>query len=247
MQEEWRDIKGYEGSYQVSSLGKIKGLDRTIKTKGGTRRVFERIKSTHVMKIGYVGVNLSLNGKTKLHYVHRVIAQAFIPNPDDKAQVNHKDFDRQNNSILNLEWATQAENSLHAWTKKERVVSDVCACIGEDKPNSVLTNDQAKEIVRLLHAGLGPKEIAEKLNINAMAIYKISQGENWKHLGLDKSKCRNFRKRLSDKEVAIIRELYHQNDNKIGKRFFTAERLACYFSVGKTTIFNVIHGKNYPL
>lgn len=247
MAEIWKDIDGYEGSYQVSNLGRVRSLTRTVKTRGGTRQIEAREKVVHKMKIGYVGVNLSLSGKNKLFYVHRLVAQAFIDNPTGKPQVNHKDFNRENNNVDNLEWVTYAENNKHAWGKRGREPSKLCTCVGEEKPNSVLTNEQAKEVVRLLHDGVSPKKISEKLGASIKAIYKISQGKNWKHLGLNLSKCRDFKKRLSDEQVAEIRKMYKEVCPHSGRKLYSAPRLAPMFNVGKTTIYNVIHGKNYPL
>lgn len=95
--EIWKDIEGYEG-YKVSSLGRVKSF-----------RVVERVLSPWNMK-GYSMVSLRKNNKTIHQLVHRLVAKAFILNPENKPFVNHKDFGTSNNSIKNLEWATPAEN-----------------------------------------------------------------------------------------------------------------------------------------
>jgi hypothetical protein len=109
--EIWKDVVGYEGIYEVSNYGKVKRLETLVKNKNGYRLVKEKILKipSHI----YQSVFLS-NGKIKQHYVHRLVATAFIPNPLNKEQVNHKDGNKLNNNLSNLEWVTKAENQLHA-------------------------------------------------------------------------------------------------------------------------------------
>lgn len=114
--EEWRDIKGYEGIYQVSNLGRVRSLDRFVRTHerfGGTRLVKGKIKSLPLL-VGYPTVNLDKDYKHKVEYVHRLVAEAFIPNPENKPEVNHKDANKTNNNAENLEWVTHLENVQHS-------------------------------------------------------------------------------------------------------------------------------------
>ena len=110
--EIFKDIKGYEGLYQVSNYGRVKSLYRIqIMPTGGKRIIEERILKTIKNKKGYIGVHLSKNNKDKTVYIHRLVAQAFIPNPNNYPQVNHKDEDKTNNHVDNLEWCTAKYNS----------------------------------------------------------------------------------------------------------------------------------------
>ena len=102
MKEIWKDIKGYEGLYQISNYGEVKSLEK----KAGFSTRKEKILKQHLDKDGYVKVYLCKNNKVKFLSVHRLIAEAFIPNPNNFPQINHKDENKQNNKIENLEWCT---------------------------------------------------------------------------------------------------------------------------------------------
>lgn len=111
MTEEWRDIKGYEGSYQVSNLGRVRSLDRYIPSRGYYRkgRIIQPFDNKE-----YNNTNLNLDRKTKTFCTHRLVAEVFIPNPDNKPCINHIDGNKRNNVVSNLEWVTHKENTQHA-------------------------------------------------------------------------------------------------------------------------------------
>lgn len=103
MEEIWRDIEGYEKLYQVSNFGNVRSLPRNTK-KG---RVLKHTR----YKNGYLYLNLCKDGKSKHYYIHRLVAQAFLPNPDNLPQVNHRDENPSNNRVDNLEWCTSKYNN----------------------------------------------------------------------------------------------------------------------------------------
>ena len=113
--EEWRDITGYEGLYQVSNLGRVRSLDRYVNSGYNTKRFSKgKILSFLLQKNGYAKVMLSKENTVKNADLHRLVAETFIANPNNKTTVNHKDGNKENNKIDNLEWATQKENNNHA-------------------------------------------------------------------------------------------------------------------------------------
>lgn len=118
--EIWKDIPGYEGLYQASSLGRIKSLARnTHYTRKSTNVV--RPKTEKIVRLGdggnngYLKVSLCKKADINQIRVHRVIAITFLPNPENKPQINHLDGDKKNNHLSNLEWCTMAENMRHAF------------------------------------------------------------------------------------------------------------------------------------
>ncbi len=110
--ETWKDIEDFEG-YQISNLGRVKSLNYHR-----TKR--ERILQQNINKVGYCVVHLCKNGKCHTFAVHRLVAIAFIANPNEKPQVNHLDECKTNNCVENLEWATAKENTNYG-TRNERV------------------------------------------------------------------------------------------------------------------------------
>lgn len=115
--EEWKEIPGYQGLYEISNLGRVKSLERTIVyppskfyPNGRTRVLKEKFLTPCVDGKGYQFVQLFINGKFRSKKVHRLVAEAFIPNINNFEQVNHKDENKKNNSVDNLEWCTLIYN-----------------------------------------------------------------------------------------------------------------------------------------
>lgn len=131
MTEIWKDVKGYEGLYQVSNCGRIKSLPK--KRANGTNFYIQKeiIMSQQIKNKRYYGVCLVKDGICKNHLVHRLVAEAFLENPNLYDQVNHKDCNKLNNNVDNLEWCNQQMNLRHAFengllTKRKRSVN--CDC-----------------------------------------------------------------------------------------------------------------------
>lgn len=114
MQEKeiWKDIQGYEGLYQVSNLGNVKNK---IQPYLKQEKIYKKFSNSN----GYLFVGLRKDKKRKFKYIHRLVAEAFIPNPNNLPQINHKDENKQNNCVNNLEWCTNKYNQNYG-TIKER-------------------------------------------------------------------------------------------------------------------------------
>lgn len=111
MNEIWKDIAGFEGVYQVSNKGNVRSLDRYVQCADSVRHYKGRLMKQDKKKNGYLQVNLKRQAVNKQFLIHRLVAVAFLPNPDGLATVNHKDENKENNSVDNLEWCSQSYNN----------------------------------------------------------------------------------------------------------------------------------------
>jgi hypothetical protein len=163
--EVWKEIKGYEGLYKISNKGNIYGIK------------FKKIKIATVGKRGYYVINLYKNGKGKTIPIHRLLAINFIPNPKKKATVNHIDGNKLNNDLLNLEWSTYLENNTHALKEGLRKPT-----IGENKTNSILTEQQVRIIKYANKFGTRQTDLAKIFNIGRSTSNSICTNVTWKHV-----------------------------------------------------------------
>jgi hypothetical protein len=118
LEEIWKDIRGYEGLYQVSDLGRVRRGNKLLHLNTNT--------------YGYKHITLCKNNVPKTVVVHRLVADAFIENPQSKPQINHKDGNKENNTVANLEWVTQGDNNRHAIKTKLRKARKILLVDGED-------------------------------------------------------------------------------------------------------------------
>jgi hypothetical protein len=159
MREILLDVKNYEGLYVVSNFGKVYSVARNAMMK------LEKIKG------GYERVTLCKNGKTQRFLVHRLVANHFIPNPNNKPCVHHKDHTPNNNSSKNLEWVTYFENEEHNSKDGTRVLDGY-----------KLTHDDVRELRRLKDAGVKNSVLAEKYGINERNVRRIHKRDTYKEV-----------------------------------------------------------------
>ena len=119
--EIWRDIKGFEGLYQVSNLGRVRTVShKVLMTDGRVYTVNEKILTGDKSNNGYLAVHLWYKGKSKHLYIHRLVAETFIPNPNNLPCINHKDEDKTKNCVDNLEWCSYEYNANYG-TRTQRI------------------------------------------------------------------------------------------------------------------------------
>lgn len=176
--EEWKSIEGHEGLYEVSNFGRVKSLKRIVKNSGihdsAIRK--EKILKNSVTKRGYLSVTLCYRTLRKTKLTHRLVALAFIPNPENKPEVNHKDSDRTNSHFKNLEWCTSLENSEHCTNYgygKNRALNS---------SQSKVTPEIVKEIRKLYSDGLTQKEISYRFKISRSTVGSIVTFKSWKYI-----------------------------------------------------------------
>lgn len=167
MAERWKPIPGYEGKYGVSNRGRVKSLARMRDCNGGLAFMPERIRKQDYAK-GYFQLSLLKNAKKRIWKIARLVALAFLPNPENKPQVNHKDGNKRNNRLSNLEWATRSENMKHAYQNGlERALA------GEENGASVLTNEKATRIREWYADGFSQSKIAEKFGVDQVTVSRV--------------------------------------------------------------------------
>ena len=165
MKEQWKIIDGYS-DYQISTNGRVNSM----------KHFNCKILKQHKNWGGYYNIGLRENGKRKTIDIHRLVAIAFIPNLNNKPEVNHKDGNRENNRVENLEWVTKSENEKHAYKIGSKTQK------GIKNTNSKLTENEVLIIHGLYLGGLKQIEIAVLFNLTRDSIYKIIHGHSWKCL-----------------------------------------------------------------
>lgn len=174
--EIWRDIPGFEGSYQVSSLGRVKSLARTIARVGGKgdMHLKEKFLKVHPNSDNYPIVGMNLNGKRFSDAVHRLVLLAFVGPRPPGMEARHLNGKRGDPRLINLEYGTPKQN---ASDKREH---GTLAC-GSRSGMSKLTSEQVEEIRDLLSEGYSQSAVAAKFGVTQPAICHINTGHTWHH------------------------------------------------------------------
>lgn len=177
--EVWQSVKGYEGIYEVSTYGRVKSLTRKIRSRYGCQRVVKGKVLYRKPRKNYIQVELCKKGVRTQYLIHRLVANAFLPNPENKPQVNHKDGDKSNNNLQNLEWVTQSENQKHAI--RTGLAKAPCYT-GEKSPVSKLKEIDVLMIRSLRDCSFSFEDIAERFNIHPTHASAIYHKKTWKHI-----------------------------------------------------------------
>lgn len=197
MEEAWNPIKGFEGLYEISNMGRVKSLGRDIIRKDGTRKVFSPkiLKSYSGNSINHQKVDLrTIDNKRRVKFVHRLVAESFIPNPENKPFIDHIDTNPLNNRVDNLRWVTASENSNNPLSvKKSKYASDKHGLIlrnkikeafdkglkapvrkGMNRPRPVVAMDERGNAVNKYPSAA---EAARAFNLHNDAIARVCRGD----------------------------------------------------------------------
>lgn len=177
MQEIWKPVPGYEGRYLVSNHGRVRSLGRWVRNGLSSRRwVAPMVLSPHLRSNGYLDIGLRIDNNSKFHFVHRLIAEVFIPNPGNLPEVNHLDGNKTNNCAENLQWVTSAQNKRHA------VDTGLLLVRGADSPSAKLTADDVRVIRKRVTNGETQTAVAIDYGIARANVYRIVNMETWGHV-----------------------------------------------------------------
>lgn len=180
MKEIWKDIKGYEGLYQVSNLGNVKSINRYVKynrwkESNSLQLRKEKMLAKTKTNNGYLRIMLSKNGSHKMVLLHRLVANAFISNQNNYSQVNHIDCNKENNCVSNLEWCSCKMNMEHAWENKIYKGRK----IAQYKNGELIAiYDKIMDAVR----NLGIKNNGQSIGKVALGKRKSAYGFQWKYI-----------------------------------------------------------------
>ena len=179
--EIWKPISGYEGFYEVSNLGRIRSLERIVECSDGRKR---KIKDRTLLGARYSGgnsgVTLHKEGCAKVVNIHRIVAEAFVPNPLEKEEVNHKDENPSNNHASNLEWVTCKEN-INYGTRTERARKAIVEAQGRAVRQLSRDGELVAEYESLSAACNATGTHVSNITKCAKGVYKTAGGYIWKY------------------------------------------------------------------
>ena len=174
--EIWVDVNGYVGLYQVSNMGRIKSFIKLLSID-----MVGKIRVLSPDKFGYIRCGLNKDNKRTTIKVHRLVAEHFIPNPEGKEQVNHKNMIKSDNRVENLEWLTRGENQKHSYDNDQKRIRQ----FGQINKMSKLKDSDIHEIFNLYNNGSSKQELSEQYNVHKKTIHGILMGRTWKHINLN--------------------------------------------------------------
>lgn len=205
IEEQWAEIHGYDGLYQISNFGRVKSMGN------GLHSYPIAIKKQVLGDVGYPTVGLSKNGVNKTHRTHRLVATAFIPNPFNKIQVNHKKAIKIDNRAWELEWATPKEDSIHAYSIGVLKLPSTSFNKGVDNHNSkpVSQYDSNGVFIKNYASQIEAYQLTKVKNISlaCKGIYKTAGGFQWRFKGDKKGVLKNASKYNTGR--------YHHNSKPI--------------------------------
>jgi len=220
--EEWCPIRGFEGYYEVSTYGSVRSVSRCVRSKRGSLIHLHGRLRCPTMYQGYYNVQLTKNCIRTRYKVHRLVGEAFHPNPLNKRTVNHINGNKRDNYYLNLEWSTDAENTAHAWN------SGLCAhSYGDAHYLSKLTDNQVVEMRNMYNLGVSVQDICAAYNTPKTTVYHLVRGERRavRVIPPQKYLWGDFILRTSLELLGIYPDVIIQGPNAVQNTWFSAESL----------------------
>lgn len=172
VQVKWLPCPGFENSYEVSNYGQVRSIDRYCSGRKGL--IKGQIIHSDLNQKGYPQLRLYNSNKKYVRNQHRLVALAFIPNPNNLPQVNHIDGNKENNCVTNLEWISNSDNMRHAYKLGLKCSK------GENNSNCKITDNQVTQIKLIYNTGKSSKYISEELDIKLHIVRQIISGKSWK-------------------------------------------------------------------
>lgn len=172
--EQWKSIKGYEGLYEVSNLGRVRSLDRLVKYNGFVKKDSQIIKPATSCN-GYLFVCLYNQTQKRILYLHKLVAENFIPNPYKRSVINHIDEIKSNNEYINLEWCTTSDNVLHS------IKTGTSYHNGMSYGRSKVNAEQAISIRLSYESGASLSVLANQYSMTKSGISNIIKRKSWRY------------------------------------------------------------------
>lgn len=176
-EEIWLPITGYEGFHEISSLGRLSVLYRSMGTsfqKLPERKILKPPINPYTGYVAHIFAKWGIHQKEKRFNIHRLVGLHFLPNPLNLPEINHINGNKLDNSINNLEWCSRNKNIQHAFSNGLMPIK-----IGQDNRNSILTNEKVLEIY---NSNIGPRELSRRLNLTYSLVAQIKNGTKWTHV-----------------------------------------------------------------
>jgi hypothetical protein len=193
--EEWKDVRGFGGRYQVSTMGRVKSGDVTVTHRGNRGSIVTRLipgkilrGGTNKERGGYMSYALvsQQGAPRRSFYAHRLVADAFVEGrTEEKCEVNHINFDKLDNRAVNLEWVSRAKNMDHAYSGGRFLRANKLQSIrirGTNAWNAKLTEEKVADIRRLSSDGRKHRSIAAEFGINVCTVNDVVTGRSWSHV-----------------------------------------------------------------
>jgi len=229
--EIWMDIKGYEGLYKVSNLGRVLSLAR-LSARG--HKVPNRFIGVMPSSHGYCCVNLNKNKIPRHYHISQLVALNFLPNTNNLPEVNHISGVKTDDSLPNLEWSSGLHNKLHAFHMKLTVIPK-----GEKSHKSKLTDMDVAEIWQMIKSGISKKIVANKFNISLSNIHHILQGKTWTHITDSLGRIQKnlkYNRKLNKSQVIEIMNLFASGQ-------YTKLELSKIFNICTRQIHGIVTGE----